>query len=73
MKNDKKSKPECHGTPNNRAGWAGLARWAAQVAIVGPIGAQWGGPIALGLQMSHSDLESSGRAGATYARFLLYY
>ena len=40
--NLKKSSPECLGTPKNRAGWAGLARWVTQVAIVGPIGAQWG-------------------------------
>ena len=47
MKNVKKSSPECFGMPKDRAGWAGLARWAAQVANVDPMGAQWepnGGP-----------------------------
>ena len=55
----------------NWAGWAGLARWAAQVAIVGPMGAHLGGAIALGLQMTLFDPHSGGRAGATYARFFL--
>ena len=71
MKNAKKSSPECFGTPKNRAGWAGLARWAAQVAIAGPMGAQWGAPIALGLQKGHSGSQSASRAGAMKRRLLV--
>ena len=48
-------------------------RWAAQVAMWGPIEAQWGGPVALGLQKEISEAQCAERAGATYARFLLYY
>ena len=47
MKNIEKSSPESFGTPKNRQRWAGLAGLAAQVANVGPMGAQWrsnGGP-----------------------------
>ena len=39
-KNLKKSSPECLGTLKNRLRWAGLAGLAAQVANVGPMGAQ---------------------------------
>ena len=41
LKNLKKSTPECLGRPKSRPGWAGLARLAAQVANVGPMGVQW--------------------------------
>ena len=47
MKNIEKSIPESLGTPKNRQRWAGSAGMAAQVANVGPMGAQWrsnGGP-----------------------------
>ena len=41
MKNMKKLSPECFGAPKNSAGWAGLARLAAQVANMGQMGGQW--------------------------------
>ena len=47
MKNIEKSSPESLGTPKNWQRWAGSAGMAAQVANVGPMGAQWrsnGGP-----------------------------
>ena len=41
MTNLKKSSPECLETLKNRLRWTGLAGLAAQVANVGPMGAQW--------------------------------
>ena len=41
MKNMKKSSPESFGPPKNRQRRAGSAGMAAQVASVGPMGAQW--------------------------------
>ena len=43
MKNIQKLSPESLGTPKNRQRWAGLAGLAAQVANVGPMGAQSNG------------------------------
>ena len=44
-----------------------------RLAVVSSMGAQLGAPVALGLQMTGFDPQCAGRAGATYARLLLYY
>jgi len=41
MKNIEKSSPESLGISKNRQRWAGSAGMAAQMANVGPMGAQW--------------------------------
>ena len=80
MKNIEKSSPESLGIPKNQQRWAGSAGIAAQVANVGPMGAQWrsnGGPG--GIRIANEGLQpGKGRPGQAPLRaflniLLLYY
>ena len=58
MENIEKLSPESFGTPKNRQRRAGSAGMAAQVANVGPMGAQWrsdGGP--KGIRIANEGLQ----------------
>ena len=71
MKNIEKSSPESLGIPKNQQRWAGSAGMAAQVANVGPMGAQWWPKWFSQGATTEIDPKKPERAGPSYARLII--